>query len=301
MTDSTQNCSYQGKEFKTIDEQIDILKDRGLKIPDIEKAREFLFHNNYYRISGYSLTLRKDDTFFKSVTFQNIIDIYEFDSELRHILLKYLEIIEVTVKSIYAHEFTRVYGPTGYLDFNNYTNKEKYDNIIDKTEKQKFKSLPYESYLKHYIEDLKQDMPLWVYVDLLTISDISFLFSITSKDLKLVIADKLGLTKQGDKLLEKFLHSMTIIRNLCAHGSRLYNRLFHQKPYLSSNEKKLLRLQKDGNADNAHLYSFIFIMKRLLKPSEFNEMKAEIINLTLKYPFVKMRYYGFRDDWQEVL
>ena len=81
------------KEFKTLDEQIEILQSRGLKIPDTDAAKEFLQRNNYYRVSGYSLTLRRKDVFSAQATFQNIIDIYEFDYKLRHILLKYIEII----------------------------------------------------------------------------------------------------------------------------------------------------------------------------------------------------------------
>lgn len=73
------------KEFKTIDEQLEILRSRGLFIEDDEKAKDFLLHNNYYRISGYSLTLRKKDVFSKNVAFQNIIDIYDLDHEFRHI------------------------------------------------------------------------------------------------------------------------------------------------------------------------------------------------------------------------
>lgn len=45
------------KEFKTIVEQIELLKSRGLSIPDETTAGSFLLHNNYYRVSGYSLTL----------------------------------------------------------------------------------------------------------------------------------------------------------------------------------------------------------------------------------------------------
>lgn len=86
------------KDFKTIDEQIEILKSRSLHIENEELAKEFLLYNNYYRVSGYSLTLRNHDKFFENATFQNIIDIYNFDYELRHVLLKYLEKIEVKIK-----------------------------------------------------------------------------------------------------------------------------------------------------------------------------------------------------------
>ena len=58
------------KGFKTIEEQLDILRMRGLIIEDEAQARDFLLRNNYYRVSGYSLTLRKNDIFSKSATFQ---------------------------------------------------------------------------------------------------------------------------------------------------------------------------------------------------------------------------------------
>ena len=78
------------KEFKTTEEQLDILRERGLTITDESKAKDFLLRNNYYRISGYSLTLRKNDVFSKSATFQNIVDIYNFDHELRHASDRYI-------------------------------------------------------------------------------------------------------------------------------------------------------------------------------------------------------------------
>ena len=127
------------KGFKTLDEQLDILASRGLTINQREYAKRFLLHNNYYRVSGYSLTLRNNDVFYKEATFQNIVDIYCFDQELRHILLKYIEKIEVSIKSIYAYYFTQKYGSTGHLNAENYTDKVKYLEIISKVEEQKLK------------------------------------------------------------------------------------------------------------------------------------------------------------------
>ena len=290
-----------GKDFKTIDEQIEILKSRGLTITDEETAKGFLLRNNYYRVSGYSLTLRSHDVFSESATFQNIVDIYCFDHELRHILLRYLEVIEVTVKSIYAHEFTMRHGPTGHLDVSHFTNASKHQEIIDKATRQKEARLPHEAYLKHFVEDLHQDIPLWAYVDLLTISDISFLYKISEPDVQNAVASSMGINPRGAELLQRFMHSMTIIRNLCAHGSRLFNRLFEQRPRLSKQERKLLMKTKDGAMDNAHLFGFILIMKRLLKPEEFLSLKTELVALSNKYPFVNMRYYGFPANWDTLI
>ena len=289
------------KDYKSLDEQISILKSRGLNIPDEAAAKQFLYQNNYYRVSGYSLTLRKHDVFAKSATFQNIVDIYDFDHELRHILLKYIEIIEVAVKSIYSHEFTKVHGATGYLDASHFSDPTKHAVILANAETQKARRLPHEAYLKHFVEELKQDVPLWAYVDLLTISDISFLYSISETEIKTQVANALGITKKGDYLVGRFMHSMTIIRNLCAHGSRLYNRLFEQKPNLNKKELLLLRKDATGTVDNAHLFGFILIMRRLLSTVDFQALKAEIISLTDKIPFVEMKYYGFPDNWQNLI
>lgn len=290
------------KEFKTIDEQLEILRSRGLTINDEAQARDFLLHNNYYRISGYSLTLRKNDIFSKSATFQNIVDIYHFDHELRHILLQYLEVIEVQMKSIYTYEFTKVHGPTGYLNGAFFTNQTRHQELIDKADQQKTQRLPHEAYLKHFVNNLQQDIPLWAYVDLLTISDISFLYSISEQSIKDSVAHTFGLTmSKGSSILGSYMHSMTIIRNLCAHGSRIYNRLFEQKPSLNKREKALLIKNSNGELDNAHFYGFLLIMKRILPADKFIGLKKSIIALTKKYPFVRMDYYGFRNDWQQKL
>lgn len=289
------------KEFKTIEEQLAILESRGLQISDRAAAGDFLHRNNYYRVSGYSLTLRSHDVFYPSASFQNIVDIYEFDHDLRHILLKYIEVIEVTVKSVYSYEFTKVYGATGHYDSANFTDEATHADIMRKAEIQKDSRLPHEAYLKHFVNELQQDIPLWAFVDLLTISNISFLYKISQPAIKLAVANAMGLTKRGDEVLERFMHHMTIIRNLCAHGSRLYNRLFEQKPWLSKRERALLITLPDGTQDNAHLYGFILIMRRLLRPEEFSSMKAEIAALSEKYPFVNLRHYGFRKDWATVL
>lgn len=219
------------KEFKTIEKQISLLKSRGLNVPDETVAGNFLLFNNYYRVSGYSLTLRNHDIFYPRATFQNIMDIYYFDHEFRHLLLHFIECIEVSVKSVYAYEFSKVYGPTGYLDACNFTDACLHTKTIRKIIEQRDKRHPHEAYLKHFIDDLGQNIPLWACVDLMTISDISFIYKISAEPIKKAVAAHCALTMNtGHVILAGFMHSMTIIRNLCAHGIRLFNRLFEQTP-----------------------------------------------------------------------
>jgi len=74
------------KPFKTISEQIDILKQKNLIINDEKAAANILAHINYYRLSGYTLTLRKNDRFYNNVSFEQVMQIYNFDAELRAVL-----------------------------------------------------------------------------------------------------------------------------------------------------------------------------------------------------------------------
>lgn len=287
------------KEFKSIDEQLEILSARGLKIEDYDEAKDFLLKNNYYRVSGYLPALRANNIYATSLSFKDVIDIYHFDHEFRHIILSFIDIIEVKMKSIYVYEFTNVKGPFGYLDVHNFIDSLKHEEILRKTERQKNKRLPYERQLKRYADELSEPIPFWAYVDFLTISDISFLYSISEPQLMNHVAMDFGFkTNKAAKILAHHMRSMTIVRNLCAHGCRLYNRLFEQKPSLSKDELSLLKKDSKERVDNAHFYGFFIVMKRLLSNNEFLSMKNLIISLTEKYPHVDIGHYGFRTDWE---
>ena len=88
------------KQFETLERQVEILKSRGLIIEDEADAKEFLLKNNYYRVSGYTLSLRRNDQFFSNITLNKVKDIYYFDRVLRHRLLALIAEVETTVKSI---------------------------------------------------------------------------------------------------------------------------------------------------------------------------------------------------------
>lgn len=91
------------KPFKTIEEQIAILRERGLLIDDEEKAKLFLTNLNYYRLSAYTLTLRKENMFYDNVHFSDVMQIYNFDMELRAALMYLLESIEVSMRTHMVH------------------------------------------------------------------------------------------------------------------------------------------------------------------------------------------------------
>ncbi len=287
------------KEYKTIDEQIEILRNRGLTINDEEVAKDFLKFNNYYRISGYSLTLRKDDKFYPSVSMQDIINIYRFDQEFRSCLFNIITKIEINFRSIIVHYFAQKHGALGYRDKNNFieTKKLTYEKVFEKTDESVRRNIKSELCLQHYIE-IKEDFPLWVYIGFFTFSDLSKFYTIMEVDIQKKVASEFGFnSNNGNDIISSHLHCFTFLRNICAHGGRLFNRSFNTRPMLSKAEKALSK----NNPNNARLFGFILKIKSLARADDWKSFLRTLVSICDEYPSVDMSYYGFCNDWKEYL
>lgn len=95
------------KEFKTIDEQIEILKDRGLIFKDTNMARRYLLTNNYYNIiNGYGKYFQVSaDAFIKVTKFDEVRNLYFFDKQLKQTFFNSILNVEHHLKSIFAYRF----------------------------------------------------------------------------------------------------------------------------------------------------------------------------------------------------
>ena len=118
--------SMRSKIFKTLDEQLAILEERGLVIRDYDKAKTILFRENYFFLNGYRhLFSRKNktDQFITGTTFEELYATFTFDRSLRNLMFKYLLIIENNIKSIISYQLSRKYGykDKEYLNPNNFT------------------------------------------------------------------------------------------------------------------------------------------------------------------------------------
>lgn len=72
------------KEFKTIDEQIELLQSRNLHIENKNIARKILLNNNYYYlINGYKDIFlnknSKEEKFANETTLEEIYSLYELE------------------------------------------------------------------------------------------------------------------------------------------------------------------------------------------------------------------------------
>ena len=95
------NNSSSNKIFKNLDEQIQILLDKGLIIDDIEKTKIILLRENYFFISGYRhlfMKSKKLNQFIEGTTFEELYSMFLFDRKIRNIYFKNILIVENNMK-----------------------------------------------------------------------------------------------------------------------------------------------------------------------------------------------------------
>lgn len=235
------------KSFKTVAEMSELLvRDRGLVCSDIDELKRFLSRVNYYRFSGYAREFQRDpkrgnNDFITGSSFQAIVGLMQADSKLRHLLLEQLGVIEMAIRARLAHECGRVYGSTAYyLKVCCYSRRKKGSNqgainptnivkgILSDLERDKSRMV------EHYIDssvagnDLKsrcwryRNVPIWVAVEVLSFGRISKMitYSRNTSPIKCV-TQSLGV-QWGP--FAQVVHSLSVLRNLCAHHRQLWNR-----------------------------------------------------------------------------
>ena len=112
------------KPAKTYQEQLSILKARGLAIPSDEEALRWLRRVNYYRMSAYFLPFREplpSETFLPQSTFDRVVDLYIFDCHLRNLFMIAMERIEVAFRTSITYELAHEYGPFAHTDPNTFS------------------------------------------------------------------------------------------------------------------------------------------------------------------------------------
>lgn len=120
-----------------VNEQIENLISLDLQIEDKDYAKSVLNRVSYYRIvKAYSITLKENGKYIDGTTFENIVDLYLFDMELRHILFSLIEHVEVYLRAVITNYFSLKYGNFGYKDLSNYKKKNFQVSAIKELERE---------------------------------------------------------------------------------------------------------------------------------------------------------------------
>ena len=271
------------KLFKSLDEQVEILRSKGLIIEDEAFAREVLLRENYFFINGYRVLLMNsyvDKTFVVGSTFRELYGIFLFDRSFRNILFKNLLIIENQLKSVISYQLSKKYGyrDKDYLNPKNFTSDKsksrRVKDVIDKMKRQISVNGAHHLATMHYMNNYGY-IPLWVLVKVLSFGIVCELYLILKPEDQVAIADIFGISTN---YLENFLPILSNYRNLCAHEDIVYEHRT-EKGIINTPYHKSLNIPV---MDDEYIYgkndifAVLIVMKYLLREDDFRMMMKEV-------------------------
>lgn len=271
------------KIFKTLDEQVAIMKDKGLIIEDEILAKEILLRENYFFMNGYRTLFMKslsEKTFVTGASFNELYGMFNFDRQMRNILFKNLLIIENNLKSILSYHLSKAYGirENDYLNPENFNRdverKRQVNDLLGKMKRQIRANASNHTATSHY-QNKYGYIPLWIAVKVLSFGIVSELFIILKPRDQQAIADFFKVNAED---LITYLPILSNYRNLCAHEEILFdhrvqrmieNTRFHEKLDIPKLNEEYIYGKND-------LFALIVILKQLLRTDDFREMIKEM-------------------------
>ena len=304
------------KDFKKLDEQVQILRNKGLTINNPDYAMETLFRENYFFINGYRHAFMKsttDRTYIPGTTFEELYSLFLFDRVFRNILFKNILNIENNLKSIMSYHLSLRYGyhEKDYLNHNNFTSNperiKQVNDVLKKMKRQIKTNASTHSATMHYVNSYGY-IPLWVLVKVLSFGIIGELYSILKKEDQISISDVYNLDSDT---LGNYLVLLANYRNLCAHEDIV----FENRTQRAIGDTKYHRLLKIPITNDEYIYgkndvfALVIVMKQMLKYDEFKnlalEIKHAIDNLSINIKSIPidkiLDRMGFPTNWEDII
>ncbi len=315
------------KDFKTIEEQIDILKNRGLIFNDENKAKQILISNNYYNvINGYKdlfITQGSKDNFINGTTFEEIYHLYDFDKKIKDIFLEYILKVENNLRSYIAYYFSMYHGNDNYLKLDSFETLNNIPNVLPETKKNKIrniqnligtihkeigKAIDTKEYINHYLVGYGF-IPMWVLVNILSFGTLSKFLELMKQNERIQISQHFNILENE---LIQYTKLLAYFRNLCAHDDRIYNVKVPKYLYIPDNKyhsllnlPKLKSMYMYGKND---LFALFITLKVMLSEKEFNtlynKINGRIISLSKSLNVVSindvLNIMNFPSNWQNI-
>ncbi|MCI9279942.1 MAG: Abi family protein [Bacilli bacterium] len=314
------------KEFKTINEQIDLLKNRGLQFNDEVLANKLLLNNNYYNIiNGYKepfITAGTKDNFINQATFEEIFALYDFDKSIKDILLEHILKVENNLRSLIAYYFSKYHGNDNYLKLSNFEDFSSVNvnletkqnrikdiqNLISSINKEIANTINSKEYIKHYMIEYGF-VPPWVLVNILSFGKLSKFLELMKQNERIEISKNFNITENE---LVQYTKLLSYFRNLCAHDDRIYNATLPKFLYIPDNQYHIiLNIGKTGTMythGKNDLFALIIALKIMLSETDFrrlyNKIYGRIKSLEKKLVVIKidviLSKMNFPKNWRDI-
>lgn len=275
----------------TIPDLISFLESKGLSVPDHSYASHCLSYMGYYRLKIYmrpfQTPVRK--RFKKGTTFEQIVEVYEFDRKLRLLCLDAIERVEVALRSHLINVMGSHGGPHFYYGENFFENKNAVTQIRQLGEKGKHLSITH--YKTEY--DDPHLPAIWCLTEASTFGQISRLYADLELRYRKEIAKGFGF---DETICVSWFRTLAALRNTCAHHGRLWN------AEMRSDAPKVAKHLATDLADNTRCYSRLVILRALLNCTDLNGSHAwtpRLKKLIADRPAsVALSAMGFPSTWE---
>lgn len=289
------------KEALSFGQQVDRLREHGITVTDDDEAAKWLSETNYYRISGYWLTLEHDGKIITGTTLNDIREIYLLDEGLRLWLWKAIEPVEIKARTAFAYHMSLALGPLAHENPDNFTDTKAHRKSMDSYHRERGRALRDGIPCVTHNMNKYGNLPAWAAVEIMSMGTVSRLVGNLSpsaaypeegQSVRDAIADEFGTTYY---LLKSWLRHLTYVRNLCGHHNRIYNR---------SMTTKVTMLKKDLRFNGPKAFPSIITLLRIyenLWPDRWDELATDLIRLFDSHPTVDIIPLGFPSDWKQII
>jgi abortive infection bacteriophage resistance protein len=283
----------------TISEQIVKLQRRGLLFRNEQKAAHYLSNISYYRLRAYTFPFQNNSVagqpFTQKIYFEDIIKLYVFDRKLRLLLYNAIEKIEIALRTQIIYQYAIVYGAFWHLNPALYNNSIFFASQIASLQKEVNRSN--ETFIKHYKTTYNDptEPPAWMALEVSSIGLLSKMFSnLKDNPCKDEITKHFGL--KAVSILENWMQCFSLLRNVCAHHGRVWNRRMTQ---LRFPKKPLNIFVANRNILPYKVYAYICSMQYVLNIiSPGHEFKNNLIALMGNCPMLQEKEMGFPKNWK---
>ena len=287
----------------SLEDQALLLLGRGLKGVSKEELVEKLSRINYYRLRGYTYPYQDNSLagspFLQNSKWEYIWNDYVFDSKLVNLITGALGHIEVAIRSQLALEMSLEYGSRWYSDPKLCHDDQCFKENLKELREHWGRSR--EIFKKHYEEDYDNSSlpPAWMIFETTTFGIVSKVYSNISNNIpaKIRIAEYFGFKKASVKVLVSWLQHLNLVRNICAHYSRLFSRSFIVRPMIPTTkpEKWVSVIPAQDR-----IYISICIITHFLDicapEFDFRKKLKDLMNMARKTQLPSM---GFPVNWEE--
>lgn len=278
-----------------------MLKQRGLQVADEQEALRTLSLVSYFRLACYFRPMEIDKQtheFREGASLGQALALYKFDTALRDLVFCATRQIEIALRSCVNYHFSRNHTPFWFTQVDMATDGHLFVEHLSSVDRELHRSK--EEFIKEHFEryDRPSFPPAWKTLETVSFGTLSKLYqNFYDKAEKKAVAEDFGLPQH--EFLISWLESLTVLRNLCAHHARIWNRRYALKPQVPktlSSHKWLKNFAFPPDKIYPQLCCIAYLLNAIDAQNTFTK---DVKQLLQKNPLVDATAMGFPKGWDK--